>query len=451
MTAAPYFQTDFPPAEFAERRARVAAAIGAGAVAVLQGAGATGAFDLFRQTNDFYYLCGVEVPQACLLIEGGTGRSVLYLPHLDPKHERSEGPYLNCDDAASAVRLTGVDAVRQPEALAVDARPAAAIFVPTAPAEGRQASRDTLRFARKEIDADPWDRQPAREATFAAKLREASPPADFRDLSPILDALRVIKSPREQALMRRAGRLCAMAVREAISGTRPGAMEYELSAIADYVYSVNGAKGPGYRAIVAGGSNIWNAHYWRNNCRLTDGDLVLMDVAPDVGCYTSDIGRMWPVNGRYSPVQRELYGFMVEYHRALMKLIRPGVTVDAIHRAAAEAMTPRIAAARWSKDVYRQAAQEVTRFTGHCSHGVGMAVHDVGDYKAEPLRPGVVFALDPQMWVNSEKVYVRVEDTVLVTPDGCESLTAAAPLDLDEVEATIRRPGMLQAYPPASL
>ena len=210
--------------------------------------------------------------------------------------------------------------------------------------------------------------------------------------------------------------------------------------MADYVFSTLGAQGPGYRAIVASGANIWNPHYFRNNCRLQDGDLVLMDYAPDVGYYTSDIGRMWPVSGRYSPLQRELYGFMVEYHKTLLELIRPGVSADQIHSEAAARMAPLVESTRWSKPIYEQAARNTLTYTGHLSHGVGMAVHDVGDYRAEPLAPGVVFALDPQMWVPEEQLYIRVEDTVAVTESGVEILTAAAPLELDDVEAHMRTP-----------
>lgn len=446
--AEPYFQTHFPPAEFAVRRRRVAELIGSGAVAVVQGAPASGAFDLFRQTNEFFYLCGVEVPQACLLIEGGTGRSLLHLPPRDAKHERSEGPYLNSDDAATAARLTGVDDVRPPKALAVDLASARIVYSPQAPGEARQACRDTLRHARREIDADPWDGSPSREARFTAKLRQAAPAAEFRDLSPILDALRLIKSPAEREMMRRAGKLSALAVTEAMRSTKPGLMEFHLGAVAEYVYSLNGAAGGGYRAIVACGENIWNAHYYRNNCPLRGGELVLMDYAPDFACTTSDIGRMWPVNGKYSDEQRLLYGFMVEYHKTLLGLLGPGVTCEAVLREAAAVMRKRIDATRWPRPSLRNGAEAALAFAGHLSHPVGMAVHDVGEYKSAPLRPGLAFALDPQMWVNEERLYVRVEDTVLITENGCESLTAEAPLELDAVEALVGRGGVLQAFPP---
>src|SRR5688572_12571036 len=128
--AQPYYQRDFPPAEFAARRSKLAALIGPCAVAVLAGLGDTGAFDLFRQGNEFYYLCGVEVPHAYLLIEGGSARTILYLPDRDPKHEHGEGPQLNADDPDTVRRLTSVDAVRPLGALAADLATAATVYAP---------------------------------------------------------------------------------------------------------------------------------------------------------------------------------------------------------------------------------------------------------------------------------------------------------------------------------
>jgi Xaa-Pro aminopeptidase len=247
--------------------------------------------------------------------------------------------------------------------------------------------------------------------------------------------------------MRRAGKLCALAVREAMRCTRPGVIEQQLAAVADYVYRINGARSEAYRPIVAGGENIWYAHYYRNDCPLRDGDLVLMDYAPDVCNYTSDIGRMWPVNGRYSPVQRELYGFIVEYHQALLGRLRPGVLPQQVLDEAAAEMSDRIAATAFSKLIYEQAARRTLEFKGHLSHPVGMAVHDVGRYWERPLEPGLVFALDPQLWAPEERLYIRVEDTVVITTDGVEVLTPDAPLELDEVEAWMSEPGMLQRFP----
>jgi Xaa-Pro aminopeptidase len=192
-------------------------------------------------------------------------------------------------------------------------------------------------------------------------------------------------------------------------------------------------------------------HYWRNDARLREGDLVLFDYAPDYRYYTSDIGRMMPVTGAYSAVQRELYGFVVEYHKVLLSLCRAGRTAGEILAQAAERGRPLVEGWRWSKPIYRAAALNLLASPRPLSHGVGMSVHEAADWRGRPIEPGLVFTVDPELVVPEEQLYIRVEDTVAATPAGVEVLTAAAPLELDDVERVMREPGMLQAYPPADL
>lgn len=432
--SAPYFQSAFPVSEFRERRAALMRRIGDQAVAVIAGAPGTGAFDYFRQTNEFFYLSGVEVPHAYLLIDGREHASTLYLPHHDAKHERSEGAQLHCDAPELVCEVTGIERVRPLKALADDVRQASAIYTPRAPAEGRQASRDTLLHQQHVAAADPWVIPASREQYLQSRLKEVAPQASLEDLSPILDQLRVIKSERELDIMRRAGQLTAEATRQALLRTRAGLFEYHLAVAADEVFLRERVQGFGYRPIIASGENIWNAHYYRNNCELRDGDLVLMDYAPDVDYYTSDIGRMWPISGRYSPVQRELYGFVVAYHEALIEVLRPGETIDTLAREAADLIYPVWEAWPFSQTNYRQAAKQMIDSTVAFTHPVGMAVHDVGQYKHEALRPGFVFALDPQLWVPDERLYYRVEDTVAIVDSGIEVLTDAMPRRPEEFE-----------------
>ena len=444
---ADYYQTDFPASEFCDRRSRVYDAMGQDAIGVLRGMPASGAFDLFRQHNDFYYLCGLEVPHAYLLLDGRTRQTTLYLPPRDPHHERSEGRTLSADDAPALCQLSGVDHVQALPAFEHDLGQAANVYIPRAPAEAYLACRDTLQHARRMIEADPWDGGPSLEARFENRLSALLPAASMSDLSPILDSLRLVKSATEVAVMRIAGKLTALAVTEAMRCTRDGVYEYQLAAIADYCYRVNGARGGGYRPIVASGDNIWNPHYYRNDASVRASDWVLMDYAPDVRNYTSDIGRMWPVSGSYAPWQRELYGFIVDYHKVLLSLIRPGMTAAMIYREADEQLRPRVENTSWSRPSFRQAALDVLVYNRHLTHPVGMAVHDVGGYHEEPLRPGIVLALDPQLWIPDEKIYVRVEDTVVVTDTGVENLTADAPLELSDVERVMQEPGLLAARP----
>lgn len=426
----------FTPAEFADRRTRLYREIG-DAAAVLQGAGPVRGFELFRQTNEAFYLTGFEAPQAYMLLDGAAQKTTVYLPSR-PKRQQAEETYLYAEDADRICALTGIDNVCPWSALDRHLAAREVVYTPFAPAEGRMSSRDVLIHAARMEAADPWDGGGSRQDRFIVRLREMLADAEVRDLSPLLDAMRILKSPREIAVMRRAGELSARAVIEAMAMTRPGLREYELHAVMQRAFTEAGARGEGYRAIVPSGKdNTWDSHYCRNDGPLLSGDLVLMDGAPDICNYTSDIGRMWPVSGCYSRDQRALYGFIVRHHRALMERVRPGIMPRDIMREVAAEMKEFVATTAWSKLAYAEAVRKALEWTGHCSHPVGMAVHDVGSYFEEPLEPGLVFSLDPSLWVPEERLYIRVEDTVVVTEDGFESLTGLAPLDLDAVEAIV--------------
>jgi len=441
------YQTDFSSDELALRRTRVHEAIGNEAVALVQGGPKEAIHDLFRQTNDFYYLCGVEVPHAYLLIDGRAKASYLFLPHQSQERREKEGEELSPENADVACELTGVDAVHGIEMLGRFLERSKVIYTPLRKAEGAAMSWDTLQRAHQDAVADPWDGQKDRMRAFVGLLRERVPAADIRDLGPVLDDLRLIKSESEIALLQKAGTLTGMAVAEAMRSTQPGVMEYQLDAILRYTYLVNGSKDAGYRAIIAGGPNAWYGHYKANDQPLNDGDLVLADCAPDYRYYTSDIGRMWPVNGSYADVQRELYGFIVEYHKTFLDLIRPGVAPEQILDEAAERMKVVIESTNFSKPIYEQSARRALEFRGHLSHPVGMSVHDVGNYRGKPLEPGIVLTLDPMIWVPEEKKYIRVEDTLLITETGFENFTKDAPLELDDVEEIMKQDGMLQRHP----
>ena len=447
------FQTDFSAAELAARRQNLLAELGWGLV-VLAGAPEIAGFDPVRQDNDFYYLTGVEVPHAYLTLDAATGRGVLYLQPRDEKHEQTDGPSLSADDGDFVLARTGIDEVRPVSRLLADlAGLAGTIWLSRAPAENVRQCQDTLRHYHKRVLADPLDGRLSRESHLLARLAQLSPRAEFRDLSPVLHRHRLVKSPAELALMRHAGRLTAQATLEAMKAARAGSFEYQLGAVADYVFLAAGARCAGYRPIIATGANIWMMHYWRNDTALRDGELVLFDYAPDYRYYTSDIGRMWPVNGVYSPLQRELYGFVLEHHAVLLSLIRPGVTKNQILAEAADRLRPSVESRAWSKPIYREAALRLLASPRPLSHGVGMPVHESASWFDRPLEPGLVFALDPELVVPEEQLYIRVEDTVAVTADGCENLTAGCPREMHEIEALIRAAragsgGLLQHLPP---
>jgi len=354
-------------------------------------------------------------------------------------------------------RLVGVDAVLSTDAMRGDWLGAGrnlprAIYAQFSPQEGAGQSRYEMVASDAGVAGDYWDGRLPRQLHFVELLRTRYPRAEIRDLTPILDEMRSVKSPREIALIRRASELAGLAIIEAMRSTRPGIFEYELDAVARYVFLVNGAKLEGYRSIIAAGTaNIWNMHYYRNNSELRSGDLVLLDYAPDYRYYVSDVTRMWPVNGKFGPWQRELVGFVLEYRNAVMARIRPGVTAAQIREEAKAAMEPVFARWKFSKPIYEQAARRLVETGGGVfSHPVGLAVHDDGEYIRKPLQPGHVFSIDPQLRVPEENLYIRYEDVVVVTENGVENFTDFLPSELDAIEKLVGQNGLLQKAPPRS-
>jgi len=472
--AGQYHQTDFPADEFSARHARVFEQIGTNAVAVVQGVGQTKGFTYPRQHNTFYYLSGIETPGAYLLLDGRTQRATIYLPARNRRLEAAEGRVLSAEDAELVKRISGVDDVRPVQEMVGSNWPLVAvdgggtpggrggrgrggrgagpniIYAEFSPAENQGQSRGELVSAETARINDFWDGAGSRQRRFVELLRARHPRAEIRNLNPILDGMRSVKSEREIAMIRRASQIAGLGLMEAMRSTEPGVTEYQLDAAARYVFAVNDARLEGYRSITASGTdNINNMHYFRNTSTLRDGDLVLMDYAPDYRYYVSDIGRVWPVNGTYNPSQRELLQFVLEFHKAVLSRIRPGVTAAEIHAEAKKAMEPVFARTTFSKPIYEKAARTLVDTGGGVfSHTVGMAVHDVGGYRDGPLEPGQVFSVDPQMWVREENLYLRFEDTVVVTETGVENFTDFLPMELEDIEQLVREKGVVQRVLP---
>ena len=443
------YQSDFTQDEFKARRRKVCEAIGKDAVALLPGAPGPMGSSTFCQYNDFYYLCGVESPRAYLLIHGATERTSLFLQRESQLDRQSPGDMICADNPEFVCATTGVDQALPIERLAQRLQAASIVYVPFEDGQVITENRHHARSWANQVYSDPWDGRPTRADHFIDTIRKRYPHVEVRSLSSLMDELRLIKSPAEIDLLRRAGHLTAVAVCEAIRSTRPGVMEYQLDAAMRYHFLAGGAQDQAYHAIIASGENAWYGHYSRNDTEMKDGDWVLCDAAPSYRYYVSDIGRMWPINGTYTQAQREMYGFVVEYHKVLLAGIRPGRMLEEIRVEAAETMKDVLAGWTFTSPVHEEGARAMLEFRGHLSHCVGMSVHDGGLHYTRPLEPGVVFSVDPQMRVPAEKLYIRAEDTVVVTEDGIENLTAEAPLELDDVEAMMKQDGLLQAFPSA--
>ncbi len=453
-----HYQTDFSVGNLSERRTGIMEAIGTSAIALVQGSSGRAGFSVFRQSNSFYYLTGLETDHAYLLLNGRNKQTTLYLPHRDTEREQGQGKVLSAEDDVLVKSLTGVDRVKGIEFLSTDLLrtglirpPAPLLYTPLSPAETGNDSRDELLYGQARTAADPWDGQATREALFVQKINEQFPQFEIHDLSPILDAMRLIKSPEEIALIRKATQIAGLGIMEAMRSTRPGLYEYQLDAAAKYVFHLNGARGDGYASIIGGGTNAYMGHYFHKTDVLNSGDLVLMDYAPDYRYYTSDVTRIWPVNGKFDSAQTQLYLFIVAYRDALFRYIKPGVTATEVLDKAAEEMKNYLVGKTFANPDHLKAVQEGVKFRGHFQHPVGMAVHDVGSVHGVPLRAGMVFTIDPMIWIPEERLYIRIEDVALVTPDGVENMSAFVPSTIEEVEKTIKEKGVTEFHPPTEL
>jgi Xaa-Pro aminopeptidase len=241
--APPWFSDVFPPDEYATRRAALMQQIG-DAVAVLQGAAEKPAEAPFRQNNQFFYLTGVEVPRALLLVDGKTKRSTLYLPD-SARRARAWGPLLQ--PGADAARITGIEQVAPREeleaAIAGAGQEGRTIYTPFRPEVlGSGSGGDAAAWARTTAQ-DPWDGRPSREQAFIDKLKAKAPRSEIRDLDPVVDGMRFIKSAREIAVIREATRIAGLGIMAAMREAEPGLYEYELQAAAEYVFKKHGSQG----------------------------------------------------------------------------------------------------------------------------------------------------------------------------------------------------------------
>jgi Xaa-Pro aminopeptidase len=440
----------FPPAEFAARRARVIEQIGSG-VAIIQGTTERPGEQPFRQNNQFFYLCGVAEPRAILLVDGRAGTATVFLqPRNERREQRAFGPGLYPGPEAAAV--TGVDAVRAREEFATVLSAVAAegrsIYTPFRPEVLGEASSGDPAAMWRATKADPWDGRVSREEAFVAKLRAAAPSSEVKDLDPIIDALRLIKSPREIAIIREATRISGLAIMEAMRDAQPGMYEYELQASADYTFKKLGAYGPSYFALIATGTNTYYTHYHKATTRLNDGDLVQIDYGPDYKYYQGDVTRVFPAGGRFTPRQREHYGIALRLYRALLTSIRPRATAQDIIKDAVVKMDAAMAAFPFTDPRIRAAAAayveryRTSRATG-LGHHVGMEVHDVrGPNPPATLEPGMVFTIEPALLLEDERLGIRLEDMLLVTETGVENLSAFVPIEVDTIETLMAQKGL---------
>jgi len=396
----------------------------------------------FRQDSDFHYLTGFPEPGAFLVLRPGDAkrRFTLYVQPRNPEIERWTGRRIGERSARSRF---GADAAHSCEKFFADL-------------PGILKGHDAVYLrlgSHPELEQAVITQVAAMRARARAGVRG---PTRIVDPAPILGEFRLFKDEAEVALLQRAVDISAEGHLAAMRAARPGRMEYEVEAELEYRFRRAGASGPAYPTICGGGANATVLHYIENDRRLKKGELLLIDAGAEYMGYAGDVTRTIPVGGTFSDPQRAAYGVVLAAQKAAMRQVRPGSTLEAVHRAAVRALTRGMvklgllsgsAAALVKKEAYR-------RFYMHrTSHWLGLDVHDAGRYDvgtgaSRPLEPGMVLTVEPGLYVDGgadvpkglRHIGIRIEDDVLVTPDGHRVLSAALPKEPDAVERAMARP-----------
>jgi len=419
-------RTGYTREEYLNRRVKLMEAAGEGMI-VLFGNCLPQPGAHFRQDNDFYYYCGLEDMNTILLMAPKTKESFLFIPRQTAREEMIHGPNLLKDEAA--VENTGLTAIHPlsyfDEFIARKANAYGKVFYL------RLSPRDTVDDARWESmifegrkNRSHYNDQLTLDAYRIKKLKERYPVFQFKDIVPFIDAMRFIKTEEEKAVIRRNGKISAEAVKQAMLATRVGGFEYEVEAAAVHTILHFGCKGVAYPAIVGSGPNSCIWHYSENERRIEDGDLVLMDFGGDLDYLCMDITRTWPASGKFTPEQREIYEVVLAVQKACIEAYRPGATREDVEKHVAEVMAEK--------------GLDPSGLRGGFGHTVGMAVHDVGVWP-EALQEGMVFAIEPALYYPDKNIGIRIEDTVLITKDGCEVLTKDVPKEIEKIEALLAK------------
>jgi Xaa-Pro aminopeptidase len=422
-----------PNADYHARRERLAKEMKGGVLVLFAGTEAAGqnAVYGFHQDNNFYYLTGWSEPGAAVVIASPMEATadhparpyaeVLYLPAHNVAQEKWTGPKLGPENA-QARDLTGFDRVEVLDKMRDDLvgmlpQPAVTVFSDIPTGEETSASTEALAWLHR-ANAFP---------NYVA----------FKDVKPMLGDLRRIKDAGEIELIRKATNASIAGQSGALKAVKPGVTEREIAALQQYEFGKRGCERPAYAPIVGSGFDSTVLHYSEDTGTLKDGDLVVMDVAGEYSMYASDITRTAPINGKFTARQREIYDIVLGAQQAAMKAFVAGKSVltgksdDALYKVAFNYINTH------GKDLHGEPLGKY--FIHGLGHYVGLEVHDAGSYTT-PLQPGMVFTIEPGIYIPEEKLGVRIEDIYYVDASGqLVDYTAALPHTADEVERAMKK------------
>ena len=432
----PCAEQGFDKSEYAARRAKLMEKIPDG-VAVILGA-TTPASDIqFYQNNDFYYFCGVEIPNAVLIMDGIRKQSTLFFT-INEREARGEG--ISVELVRTPEEVTGINRVLPIERLSSTLSRLSlqtdVFYTMFRPEElSRENTNEKFKALQNTMTMNMWDGRLTRELQFVKQLKEKFPHITVKDCSPLIWDLRKIKSPAEIEHLRIAAQIGVKAHIAVMKATRPGASEKELAALFEYVCKREKAQDLAFYVILMSGPNHAFGHYHKHDRILENGDFIILDAGPDYSYYHADISSTFPANGKFSPKQKKIYEMSYGIRKTCLDNYRPGIKFRDVGEKVKQFLVKN------GYDEEDPKFKGLIRYGGY-NHSIGMATHDpMGTFAGpdEVLRPGFVFACDINLPYPDQEMGIRLEDTIVITENGYENLSHGIPRSLAEVEALMKK------------
>lgn len=396
----------------------------------------------YRQDSDFYYLTGFDEPEAIAVIAPShkEHKYTLFVRPRDPEREIWDGRRAGIEGAQNEYGADAAFPIIEFEEKLGD-------FL-------NGVSNLYYRIGNGDAELDEKIVREIRRLRALGR-RGVSAPEAIIDTGAIIHEMRLFKSEEEIEFMQRAADIASEGHREAMKAARPGMKEYEIEALIEYTFRRNGASGPAYNSIVGGGANATVLHYINNEATLSDGELLLIDAGAEYRGYASDITRTFPVNGRFTAAQRDIYDLVLTTQVACVEKVRPGASVDELKNYSIELLTEGMVRLGLLKGEPKKLIEEekYKQFYMHgLGHFLGLDVHDVGRYhikdESRRLEPGMVMTVEPGLYIAPDTkdipdkylgLGVRIEDDVLVTEDAPRILSSKAPKQVEEIEELMAR------------
>ncbi len=375
-------------------------------------------YDLFtaQANRNFFYLTGLRRDKMALVLDKAAAepKTTLFIEEADPSMERWYGRKVTVDEAKE---LSGIDNVRF-----IDELDGALDMIMTRE-DVYTAYFDTYRHQKEDL--------PDYNVVKANEFKTAYPGVSIRNLFPFVAEQRMQKDEDEIALTKEAVKLTDTALKNVLANLKPGMFEYEAQADFEYSIRRNGAEWTAFPTIAGSGMNGTMLHYDTNQDMMEDGSLLLMDLGARVRGYNSDITRTYPVNGKYTERQRQVYDIVLEANRTVLKEAKPGMTTVDLNN-----ICKKVLAAGCIRLGLIEKEEEISRYYMHgVSHHLGIDVHDVTVDLNKKLRPGAIISDEPGLYIDEWEIGIRIEDDLLITEDGAVCLSEEIMRDADEIEA----------------